>query len=65
VTAKIIFFQQDYMGTTRGIPQTRRGRGEGSVYFKRKSRTEYRDQRHHRGCAGKWRGEVNVKIGGE
>jgi integrase len=44
---------------------TRRGRGEGAVYFEHKSQSDCKDDRHHRGCSGKWRGEVTVRVSGK
>jgi hypothetical protein len=44
---------------------TRRGRGEGAIYFEHKSQTECEDHRHHRGCTGKWRVEIAVNVGGK
>lgn len=47
----------------------RRGRNTGSVYFEHQPGTEHKagsdGNVHHRGCTGKWRGEVTVNVGGK
>jgi len=38
----------------------RRGRGEDAVYFAHRTGTECKDEKNHKGCTGRWRGEIDL-----
>ncbi len=41
-------------------PKPRRARIDGAVYFEHATETECGDDRYHRSCTGRWRGEVLI-----
>lgn len=41
----------------------RRGFGEDAIYFDHAG--ECRDRRHHKGCPGRWRGEISLGFSGD
>ncbi len=43
------------------VGSRRRGYGEDSIYFDHSS--DCRDSQHHRGCPGRWRGEISLGFG--